>query len=273
MNRFEELNEAVLDRTTGLMWPKDAALSVFPLSWNEAFEFIRELNRSALYGYSDWKLPNRRELFSLVSHDSINPCLPSGHPFVNVFNGYYWTSTPCARLPDQAWYIHLGGARVYKGMKQGSYMVWPVRPAEDRRSRTGRSGQQQRFIEKDHWVKDNETGLIWLKNADIVDRATDWQTVFDFVDRMNSEGLYGCNDWRVPGIVELESITDMDRHSPALPAGYPFTSVQHYYWSSTTSMYDRNYAWVLYMIDGAVGVGYKPLTEFYLWPVRGEFAF
>jgi len=54
-----------------------------------------------------------------------------GHPFTNIFTGYYWTSSSCARLPNQAWYIHLGGARVFKGMKYGSYMVWPVRIAEN----------------------------------------------------------------------------------------------------------------------------------------------
>lgn len=31
-----------------------------------------------------------------------------------------------------------------------------------------------------------------------------------------------------------------------------------------------NYAWLLNMVDGAVGIGYKPLSEFYLWPVRGK---
>jgi len=35
-------------------------------------------------------------------------------------------------------------------------------------------------------------------------------------------------------------------------------------------MYDINYAWVLYIEGGAVGVGYKRLSDFYLWPVRGN---
>ncbi|MCA1792906.1 MAG: DUF1566 domain-containing protein [Desulfotignum sp.] len=66
----------------------------------------------------------------------------------------------------------------------------------------------------------------------------------------------------------LEGITDMDCHSPALPPDHGFVEVQDFYWSATTSMVDRDYAWVLYTVDGAVGVGYKPLSEFYLWPVR-----
>ena len=62
----------------------------------------------------------------------------------------------------------------------------------------------------------------------------------------------------------------MSQHSPALQVDHLFVNVQEFYWSSTTSMYDINYAWVLYIKDGAVGVGYKPLPDFYLWPVRGN---
>jgi hypothetical protein len=109
-----------------LIWHKNANLAEFPLNWKEAFDFIEETNHSESSGRIKWRLPRRSELFSLVSHQYINPSLPASHPFENVFNGYYWTQTECSRLPDQAWYIHLGGGRVYRGMKHGSYMVWPV---------------------------------------------------------------------------------------------------------------------------------------------------
>jgi len=298
MNRFEEQGECVLDKQTGLVWTKNASLSDFPMTWTEAFTFIKDLNRSSLCGHTDWKLPNRRELFSIVSHETINPSLPPFHPFVNVFSGYYWTSTSCARLPDQAWYIHLGGARVFKGMKYGSYMVWPVRLSENiskviqtgQRNcynehggiidcqNTGQDGEfksglychKNRFTENAHFITDNATGLTWLKNANLFKDTVDWKTAFDLLSKMKKESTSGYNDWRLPNIVELESLIDSGRHSPALPSGHPFIDVQPYYWSSTTSMYDTNYAWVLYITDGAVGVGHKPLSEFYLWPVRGK---
>jgi hypothetical protein len=300
MNRFLSEIEVVLDTQTGLIWTKNACLSDFPMTWNEALIFVGELNHSELYGYNDWKLPNRRELFSLMSRETINPSLPYGHPFIDVFTGYYWTSTSCARLPNQAWYIHLGGARVFKGMKYGSYMVWPVRIADHLDSQvlktgqrncydengdivdcynTGQDGEFQsglqsnkpRFIENNYSVYDNATSLTWLKNANYFKDMLDWKSVFDLIEKMNRESEYGHNDWRVPSIVELESLTDMSQHSPALPVDHFFVNVQEFYWSSTTSVYDINYAWVLYIKDGAVGVGYKPLSEFYLWPVRGNF--
>jgi hypothetical protein len=299
MPRFILKNETVLDARTGLMWPRDASLFDLPMRWAEALDAVRQLNDAGWGGYRDWKLPNRRELFSLLSHETINPSLPPGHPFSGLFHGYYWTSSTCARLPDQAWYIHLGGARVFKGMKHGSYMVWPVRVADqngtspvlqtgqrncfdehgarvecrrtgqDGEFRSGLPGDKKRFVEKAHVVLDQVTGLSWLKNANIAQTTMDWPATADFVARMNAEGRFGRDDWRLPDIVELESLTDMGRHSPALPAGHPFVDAAAFYWSSTTSRYDPRYAWVLYLVDGAIGVGHKPLPEFYVWPVAG----
>jgi hypothetical protein len=300
MNRFLLENETVIDRQTGLMWTKNAALLDFPMSWSEALNIVKELNKSTLYGYQNWKIPNRKELLSLMSHNTINPSLPIDHPFTNVFTGYYWTSSTCARLPDQAWYIHLGGARVFKGMKYGSYMVWPVRTVESpNKSKlfqtgqktcfdesgiiidchdTGQDGELQagieftrdRFIKNKQTIYDNDTGLTWLRDATFHSEMTDWASAFNLISKMNTELVYGHNDWRIPNIIELESLTDISQHSPALLDGHLFNDVQEFYWSSTTSMYDTNYAWVLYMVDGSIGVGYKPLSEFYLWPVRGK---
>jgi hypothetical protein len=48
----------------------------------------------------------------------------------------------CARLPNQAWYIHLGGARVFKGMKHGSYMVLQFKAHLDMNGVLGRNRYQ-----------------------------------------------------------------------------------------------------------------------------------
>jgi hypothetical protein len=125
-----------------------------------------------------------------------------------------------------------------------------------------------RFTMDGDCVHDNSTGLTWLKKAHINPKPLDWKSAFDLVSQMNKDCAFGYDDWRVPDIVELEGITDMDCHSPALPPDHGFAGVQDFYWSATTSMVDTDYAWVLYTVDGAVGVGYKPLSEFYLWPVR-----
>jgi len=303
MNRFLVENQTALDTHTGLMWTINASLFDFSMTWTEALQAVKELNNSKMYGYADWKIPNRRELFSLLSHKIINPCLPTGHPFLNVFTSYYWTSTTCIRIPKQAWYIHLGGARVFKGVKNESHMVWPVRVcANQNKTRlletgqitcfdtsgtliscldTGQDGEKQtaavsnkdRFIMNNDIVYDHVTRLSWLRNANIYNGMLDWNSAFEFISIMNAEMKHGYNDWRIPNIIELEGLIDLSQNSPALSSNHSFVNVQDFYWSSTTSAYEPKYAWALYMQDGAIGVGYKTLSEFYLWPVRGEQCF
>jgi len=73
--------------------------------------------------------------------------------------------------------------------------------------------------------------------------------------------------WRLPNINELESLVDCSAHSPALPHGHPFTEVREGYWSSTTSMFEPDWAWALYLTKGAVGVGQKKGAHFSVWGV------
>lgn len=88
------------------------------------------------------------------------------------------------------------------------------------------------------------------------------------VDAFNRKQFGGHPDWRLPNIRELESLVDLNAHSPAIPNDHPFVNVQDAYWSSTTSVYEPRYAWTLYSRDGIVGVGFKPHGDFYAWPVR-----
>lgn len=262
--RFEAENDTVRDRLSGLRWSREASLSEFPLTWPEAREFVTELNRQNYTGCNRWRLPSRRELFSLVSHANVNPALPDRHPFENVFPGYYWTDDSVSRLPGQAWYVHLGGGRVFKGMKHGSYMVWPVcnEPAPE-------SIHGPILEARDDIVNDQRTDLIWTRDADLLGRPVGWQEALETVARFNAERLLKYSDWRLPNVRELESLLELRCHSPALPPDHPFAKVRDGYWSATSSAFEPSYAWVLYPVDGPVGVGSKGGAEFFLWPVRG----
>jgi hypothetical protein len=261
--RFDVRNGVVADRATGLRWYQNASPATFPMSWVEAFEYIEQLNRSRYHGIDSWRLPCRRELFSLISHQYINPALPDGHPFSDVFSGYYWTSSTCRRLSDQAWYIHLGGGRIYRGMKYGSYMLWPVTGPQQSGGRLS-----NRFGNESPAVRDRLTGRMWLRSFDEMERPLKWEKALATIDALNTHEAGGYADWRLPNIRELESLVVLTRHSPALPADHPFAKVAGGYWSSTTSIYEKRYAWVLYPRDGAVGVGYKSLPDFCVWAVR-----
>ncbi len=264
--------ELVEDRLTRLVWPKDAGLSEFPMTWQEGFEWVADMNRSSCFGLSNWRLPSREELFSLVSQQRINPAVVNSELFVNIFNGYYWTSTPCAQWPRQAWYIHLGGGRVVKGMKEQSYMVWPVHdqgPGSARLKPGETPDERLRFNETATTALDLKTGLTWTRNANICEKSISWQDALDTIHQMNVDTLYGYRDWRLPTIRELDSLTHMEKWAPAIAGRDLFSAVRPFYWSSTTSVFEPGYAWTLYTEDGNIGVGYKPDPEFHLWPVRG----
>jgi len=264
--RFEARGEVVLDRLSGLMWTQDAGLTGFPQTWDEAQDFVAKMNRKAACGYHDWHLPERRELFSLVSHDRINPALPDEAPFENVFNGYYWTATTCSRLKQEAWYIHLGGGRIYRGMKHGSYMVWPVRCRLNGNGATLTAG---RYVVDRGTAYDRLSDLEWAEMGGAPSGPLSWQDALDFIGGMNAHHVNKHADWRLPNVRELESLIDDRRHTPALSAGHPFGQVPQGCWSSTTSVYEPHYAWVVYMQDGAVGVGFKKQADFHVWAVRG----
>ena len=130
--RFTDNGDGTItDELTGLVWMKNADCWG-TMSWAAALSKISALNGpSGCTGYtgthSDWRLPNRRELRSLVDYGRYSPALPSGHPFTGVQTGFYWSSTTYANNTSYAWYVYLSDGYVSYGFKTGSYYVWPVR--------------------------------------------------------------------------------------------------------------------------------------------------
>jgi hypothetical protein len=292
--RFEVRGDIVLDLLTRLFWTLDVNIAGYPLTWQESLDYISDMNTNRVFGYDDWRLPNRRELRSLMSHQTKKPALSEGHPFRNIFLGWYWTSTTAAINPVYAWYIHLEGARMFYGNKNQYFLLWPVRdrgnsilPATGQTqcfdsnghliscAGTGQDGEychgkvwpEPRFNVAGEAVVDHLTGLCWLKTADLTGGKMTWIDALKAVAELNRGS--SCNVlWRVPNINELESLVDCTMHSPALPEKHPFRGVREGYWSSTTSMFEPDWAWALYLTKGAIGVGQKWGSHFYVWPVR-----
>lgn len=292
--RFVVLGETVLDQLTGLTWTRDANPNGFPVTWHEALENIRVMNGDHYLGGSDWRLPNRSELRSLMNYQGKNPALPAGHPFVNIFLGWYWTSTSAAINPTYAWYIHLEGARMFYGGKDQYYLFWPVRgkgngllqqtgqahcynsrgeiipcadSGQDGEYRLGRPWPVPRFEPGKLTVADRLTNLRWTRHADNSDGPVNWQQALTVVHDLNRTRFAGVDQWRLPNINELESLVDCSASQPALPADHPFVGLREGYWSATTSYFETDWAWVLYLAKGACGVGHKPGKTFFVWAV------
>jgi hypothetical protein len=137
----------------------------------------------------------------------------------------------------------------------------------------------------DGTIKDNNTGLTWLKNANCSDSAggvskssgyLNWNDATSWSSKLAS-GLCGLTDnsvagqWRLPTSNEWSGLIDVTKVNPSLPAGQPFTNVQSIiqsvngYWSSSIETSTSAYFTTMY--NGTKDYVDKTQNKF-VWPVR-----
>lgn len=127
---------------------------------------------------------------------------------------------------------------------------------------------------EDGTVRDNLTGLIWLKDANCFGLTSSFEFAVGRASQL-SEGQCGlqddseAGDWSLPNRKELLSLVYFGNHSPALPDNHPFTSVQSdYYWTSSSKLSEER--WVISLGVGKIfdnQTGYGQSSN-YIWPVR-----
>jgi len=117
----------VTDTFTKLMWTKDAQQITGEMNWPAA---ITACNNLSFADYEDWRLPNVREMLSIIDYGYYEPALTPGHPFINVppYPGRYWVSTTMANNPLEAMHVPIVNGAV-NGMNKLSNLrlVWAVR--------------------------------------------------------------------------------------------------------------------------------------------------
>jgi len=92
----------VIDHSTGLMWSK--ATTAKGKTWAEAKAAAEAVR---LGGFTDWRLPTRAELLTLVDDTRSNPAIDTSR--FDCESDWYWTSTPLASSPsDCAWGVSFG---------------------------------------------------------------------------------------------------------------------------------------------------------------------
>lgn len=134
--RFVLSDLTVADKKAGLMWTKDANIAKKYMTWDDAFKFIDELNKQKYAGYSDWRLPAKKEFKTLVDYagsqgykrDLDKHFNMTG--FRNVQANVYWSSSTYALNPAYAWYVDMIDGDVYGDDKTNTNYVWPVRAGQ-----------------------------------------------------------------------------------------------------------------------------------------------
>lgn len=131
-------------------------------------------------------------------------------------------------------------------------------------------------------TRDNVTGLVWeIKTSSGFRSLNDTYSWYDafvpdgsagtpnggtcftagecdtgtFRGRVNSVGLCGHNDWRIPSITELQSIADLGRSGFSIDPTYfpdtPYVSGATF-WSQTLYAYNAVFAWEVNFVYGEV---------------------
>ena len=132
INVFEDNgDETISDNATGLMWAKND--SAEGLNWEEALFLVQQCNSENYLGYNDWRLPNIKELQSIVDYSrspettnsaAIDPLFSCSE--ITNANGatdypYYWSSTT-----HENWTENNGGYASY--ISFGRALGWMEEP-------------------------------------------------------------------------------------------------------------------------------------------------
>jgi hypothetical protein len=210
----------ITDLNTGLMWEKKCAAcgDLHDLQgryrWSgdgkaeTIWDWLGRVNSEGEHGFaghSDWRMPNVRELVSIVDYGALLPAVGSefrgercAHACTDVTeagcsctdDGEYWSSTTFADFPAHALVVYFGMGLVNDRVKTGLHYVRAVRagglPATGqttsyRSATTGasgamtavpddgrlRAGRPPAFRDNgDGTVTDLGTGLMWEKKCD-----------------------------------------------------------------------------------------------------------
>jgi len=79
-----------------------------------------------LWWYTDWRLPNIKELQSIADYSRYNPAIDTSK-FTSTANNYYWSSTPYSYNTSDAWIVYFYRANSPNSSKTDSYYVRCIR--------------------------------------------------------------------------------------------------------------------------------------------------
>lgn len=277
-------DKTITDNVTGLIWAQDLSASSY--SWADAVKYCDTLT---LGGYTDWRLPSVKELWSIRDFSQ-------GWPWVNT-DYFHLVGDGSDQRQQHTWtsnrYLVVSEYQNDQVKRDPSFIVnsWTghIKAMDGARFVRAVRGNTSYGINKfvdngDGTISDEATGLMWSKDDN--GKGLSWQEALAYAE---SATIAGYEDWRLSNAKELQSIADYSGVFPAMDTtvfnltelinikgqvDYPF------YWSSTSNPVEGSdgavdlgtvYAWVLaagYNTDpggndlhGAGSVVFTPKSE------------
>ena len=145
---FDNGDGTISDNTTGLMWSESGSEN--GMNWEDALAWVQQKNSENYLGYNDWRLPNAKELQSLVDYMR-SPTATNSAAISSLFSvpeiideggninyPFYWTSTTHfdGPYPNKAVYIAFGEALGFMEIPpfSGNFVLMDVHGAGAQRS-------------------------------------------------------------------------------------------------------------------------------------------
>lgn len=242
--------------------------------------------------HRDWRVPNIVEVMSLMPYglnhsqsyiDGLLEPPPPSRGFANLGHLHQpvWTSTSSAD-GEQVWVVDFHLGKNYTADKiqtePGFHIFSAVRI--ETQSQLQPTGQQLSFINNDDGddirgrdtlgerfvasesssVVDRRSGLRWLDVTQCLN-GNNWQSAIDFIEQQNKESLpfvqcinedFNIRTWRMPNIVELQSLIDYSATSPSIPVNDHLSLPASGILLSSTGAKDEgsNYVWGIDLDNG-----------------------
>ncbi|NOR76050.1 MAG: DUF1566 domain-containing protein [Draconibacterium sp.] len=214
-------DSTITDNVTGLIWQQNMGEKI---SFDDAFIKAEALT---LGGYTDWRVPSLKELYSLILFSGITGQSESNStPYIDIeyFDQPYGNENLGERFIDaQTWsateyvgeIMHANDGIFGVNFIDGRIKGYPkTKPATDspnkmyfRLVRGNFEYGKNNFINnKNGTVTDLATGLMWQQTDN--GQTYNWQTALEYAENME---LAGHSDWRLPNPKELQSIVDYTR--------------------------------------------------------------
>lgn len=211
----------ITDTNTGLMWQQDMGVKI---SFEES---INKANSLQLGGYTDWRVPTIKEIFSLIQYTGSIIIGNEIVPYIdtNYFNQPFGdTSIGEREIDAQTWskteYIGetMGGDETVFGVNfvDGRIKGYPKyeppfgsvpNTMYFRMVRGTTLYGINNFVDNgDGTISDLSTGLMWQQADDGTTR--EWENSLLYAENLT---LAGYDDWKLPDAKELQSIVDYTR--------------------------------------------------------------
>ena len=239
---WEQGYRMVKDNNTGLIWEikscdkTDFNFKDNKYNWENAKEYIIQLNKQGYGEFNDWRLPNREELRSIVNYNGQIPAVDTKY-FPSCLPNFYWSNFTYAKDPSFIWGCYFAYGCTICYLKDSLYYIRAVRGGYNKNF-----GDPNHYSFKDNGdgtVTDFNTGLMWKK-----DESPDmnWQEALKYCQDLR---LAGYSDWRLPTIKELATILDLSYKDSTWFHKEFFPNVKTlplgFYWASTT--YGDTFGW------------------------------